>query len=59
MHIKFWSENFKGKGQTPLGRHKHTWEIKLKRMLGKFGVNMCTEVSWLRIGNSGGLFWKR
>jgi hypothetical protein len=47
-------------GKTPLGRARVHGRIILMQILKKCGIRMCTGLSWLGIGSSGGLLqtWK-
>jgi hypothetical protein len=47
IHIKFWSEN-------PKGRDRRRWEDNIKMGL-EYSVKMWTGFSWLTMGTSGGL----
>jgi hypothetical protein len=53
MHIKFWSENMKGR------HHAEDLDIDariiLEYVLGKQGWKLWTEIIWFRIGIRGGL----
>jgi hypothetical protein len=46
----------KPEGKRPLGRPRLTWQDSIKIDLQKNTMGTWTELIWLRIGTSGGLF---
>jgi hypothetical protein len=52
MHVQFWSENLDGRDYSEdLGVDG---KVILQRVLRKYGRNVWTGFTWLKIGTSGG-----
>jgi hypothetical protein len=44
----------KPEGKRPLGRRRQRWEDNIKRDLSEMGGKVSNELTWFRIGTSGG-----